>query len=126
MWLDANALAFKNAPRIKQSDLAGITPGPAGVNGKEGRMEVVPVTLATVDTISSLRVKLPSDLKTLDQRLDLRKTVEEVKRRFPDGVPVLDPVKNMHIKDESFKNLVKVIPYSISSDCRKSKSWNPD
>jgi ATP-dependent RNA helicase DOB1 len=126
MWLDANALAFKNAPRIKQSDLAGITPGPAGVNGKEGRMEVVPVTLATVDAISSLRVKLPSDLKTLDQRLDLRKTVEEVKRRFPDGVPVLDPVKNMHIKDESFKNLVKVIPYLISSDCRKSKSWNPD
>lgn len=108
IWLDANALAFKNAPRIKQGDLAGITPGPPGVNGKEGRMEVVPVTLATVNAISSLRVKLPSELKTLDQRLDLRKTVEEVKRRFPDGVPALDPVKNMHIKDESFKNLVKV------------------
>lgn len=109
MWLDANALAFKNAPRIKQSDLAGITPGPAGVNGKEGRMEVVPVTMATLDSISSVRIKLPADMKTLDQRLDVRKTVEEVKRRFPDGIPSLDPVKNMGIKDESFKNLVKVI-----------------
>jgi hypothetical protein len=72
-------------------------------------MEVVPVTMATIDSISSVRIKLPADMKTLDQRLDVRKTVEEVKRRFPDGIPSLDPVKNMGIKDESFKNLVKVI-----------------
>lgn len=127
MWLDANALAFKNAPRIKQSDLAGITPGPAGVNGKEGRMEVVPVTMATIDSISSVRVKLPLDLKTLDQRLDVRKTVEEVKRRFPDGIPSLDPVKNMGIKDDSFKNLVKVLlPPRWGVDGRKSRSWRED
>jgi len=51
----------------------------------------------------------------MDHRLDLRKTVEEVKRRFPDGVPSLDPIKNMGIKDESFKNLVKVRP-TLSSN----------
>ena len=71
-------------------------------------MEVVPVTMATIDALSSARVQLPKDLKSIDQRLDLRKTVEEVKRRFPDGVPLLDPIKNMLIEDDSFRNLIKV------------------
>jgi ATP-dependent RNA helicase DOB1 len=94
---------------VKQSDLAGIAPGPAGVSPKAGRMEVVPVTMSTIDSMSSVRVQLPKNLTTIDLRLDLRKTVEEVKRRFPDGIPHLDPVKNMNIKDDSFKTLVKVL-----------------
>jgi ATP-dependent RNA helicase DOB1 len=108
IWLDASSAVFKNAPRIKQSDFAALTPGPNGVNAKEGRMEVVPVTMSTIDAVSSARVQLPKDLKSIDQRLDLRKTVQEVKRRFPDGVPLLDPIKNMRINDDGFKNLVKV------------------
>jgi ATP-dependent RNA helicase DOB1 len=36
------------------------------------------------------------------------KSVDEVKRRFPDGVPLLDPIENMQIKDESFKKLLRV------------------
>lgn len=109
MWLDASSTVFKNGPRIKQSDLAGLRPGPAGINAKDGRMEIVPVTLATIDSISSVRVQQPKELKTIEQRLDLRKTVEEVKRRFPDGIPLLDPFKSMGIKDESFKTLIKVV-----------------
>jgi len=108
LWLDASSAVFKNGPRIKHSDFAALAPGPAGINAKEGRMEVVPVTMATIDALSSARVQLPKDLKSIDQRLDLRKTVEEVKRRFPDGVPLLDPIKNMLIKDDSFRNLIKV------------------
>jgi ATP-dependent RNA helicase DOB1 len=83
-------------------------PGPSGINAKAGRMEIIPCTLSTIDSISSVRIQLPRDLKTTEQRFDLRKTLEEVKRRFPDGVPPLDPIKNMGIKDESFKNLVQV------------------
>jgi ATP-dependent RNA helicase DOB1 len=95
---------------VKQSDLAAVAPGPAGINPKEGRLEIVPVTMTTIDATSSIRVQLPKELKTMDQRIDLRKTVEEVKRRFPDGIPHLDPIKNMGITDESFKTLVKVTP----------------
>ena len=109
MWLDASCDVFKNGSRIKHTDFAAFAPGPAGINAKEGRMEVVPVTMATLDALSSLRVQVPKDLKSIDQRLDLRKTVEETKRRFPDGIPLLDPVRNMHIKDDSFRNLVKVV-----------------
>jgi ATP-dependent RNA helicase DOB1 len=114
MWLDASSTALKNGPRVKHGDLAAISPGPPGINPKEGRMEVVPVTLATIDSISTIRIPISKDLKSIDQRLDLRKTVEEVKRRFPDGVPNLDPIKNMSIKDESFKTLVRVILETIT------------
>jgi len=114
MWLDASSTALKNGPRIKHSELAAIAPGPPGINPKEGRMEAVPVTLATIDSISTVRIPMPKDLKSIDQRLDLRKTIEEVKRRFPDGIPNLDPIKNMSIKDESFKTLVRVILETIT------------
>jgi ATP-dependent RNA helicase DOB1 len=109
MWLDASSAPLKGEPRIKEKDLLAISPGPPGVNAKEGRMEIVPGTLATIDSISTIRIPLPKDLKSIDHRLDLRKTIEEVKRRFPDGIPNLDPIKNMSIADESFKNLVKVV-----------------
>jgi ATP-dependent RNA helicase DOB1 len=105
----------KNGNKISQNDLPAISPGPPGFSDKAGRMEVVPVTMATIDSLSSIRVQLPKDLKSMDHRLDLHKTVEEVKRRFPEGVPTLDPIKNMGIKDESFKNLIKVL--SSSEPC---------
>ncbi|KAK5015975.1 ATP-dependent RNA helicase mtr4 [Cryomyces antarcticus] len=35
--------------------------------------------------------------------------LEEVKRRFPDGIAVLDPIENMGITDESFKKLLRKI-----------------
>lgn len=34
--------------------------------------------------------------------------VQEVKRRFPDGVPLLDPVADMKIKEEGFKVVITV------------------
>jgi ATP-dependent RNA helicase DOB1 len=36
------------------------------------------------------------------------KSVLEVQRRFPDGIALLDPIRNMGIKDDKFKALVKV------------------
>jgi ATP-dependent RNA helicase DOB1 len=35
--------------------------------------------------------------------------MEEVKRRFPDGIAVLDPIENMGITDDSFKKLLRKI-----------------
>jgi ATP-dependent RNA helicase DOB1 len=34
--------------------------------------------------------------------------VLEVHRRFPQGIALLDPVENMGIKDEKFKELINV------------------
>ena len=33
---------------------------------------------------------------------------QEVEKRFPHGLPLLDPVVDMHIKDDEFRQIVKV------------------
>jgi ATP-dependent RNA helicase DOB1 len=77
--------------------------------GEKGKMEVVPVMNGTIDSIGHLRVFLPQDLRTPEQRNTVRKTLEEIAKRFPDGVAILDPIENMGIKDEAFKKLLRKI-----------------
>ncbi|KZF25744.1 putative ATP dependent RNA helicase [Xylona heveae TC161] len=77
--------------------------------GEKGKMEVVPVLLSCIESIGHIRVFLPKDLKSADQRNTVRKALEEVKRRFPDGIAVLDPIENMKITDDSFKKLLRKI-----------------
>ena len=78
------------------------------VKGEKGKMEVVPVLLSCVESIGHIRIFLPQDLKSDEQRNTVRKSLEEVKRRFPDGIAVLDPIENMGIEDPSFKKLLRV------------------
>ncbi|KZT01456.1 antiviral helicase [Laetiporus sulphureus 93-53] len=70
---------------------------------------VVPVLLSTLYSISRLRVYLPKDPKSLQARESLYKSVQEIHRRFQDGIPLLDPVSDMGITNEKFKVLVKKI-----------------
>jgi ATP-dependent RNA helicase DOB1 len=48
------------------------------------------------------------DLKPAEERNNVLKSIMEVKKRFPEGIPQLDPIENMGIKDEGFKKLVRV------------------
>ncbi|KAK5257005.1 ATP-dependent RNA helicase mtr4 [Cryomyces antarcticus] len=77
--------------------------------GEKGKIEVVPVLLSCVESVGHLRIFLPKDLRPADERSKVRKMLEEVKRRFPDGIAVLDPIENMGITDESFKKLLRKI-----------------
>ncbi|GJE98247.1 antiviral helicase [Phanerochaete sordida] len=94
-------------------DRSTMTPTPAGIlpcpPGQKGDPQVVPVLLSTLESISHLRVHLPKDIRSSQARETVWKTIQEVHRRFPDGVPLLDPVQNMHITDDKFKQLVKKI-----------------
>lgn len=83
----------------------GVLPCPAG---QKGEPLVLPVLLSTLDGISHLRIFLPKDLRPIGPRETVWKSVLEVQRRSPDGIPFLDPIENMGIKDEKFKVLVKV------------------
>ena len=85
---------------------AGLQP-PSGDD--KGKMEVVPVLLSCIEAIGHVRIFLPKDLKPADQRNTVRKSLDEVKRRFPDGIAVLDPIENMGITDDSFKKLLRKI-----------------
>ncbi|KAI5359996.1 Putative helicase, rRNA-processing arch domain, P-loop containing nucleoside triphosphate hydrolase [Septoria linicola] len=77
--------------------------------GEKGKMEVVPVMNGIIDSVGHLRVFLPNDLRTTEQRNTVRKALEEVARRFPDGVAILDPIENMGINDDGFKKLLRKI-----------------
>ena len=78
------------------------------LEGEKSKMEVVPILLSCVESIGHIRIFLPADLKSADQRNTARKSIDEVKRRFPDGIAVLDPIENMGITDNSFKKLLRV------------------
>ena len=77
-------------------------------------MVVVPCLLTSVDRLSSVRIYLPKDIRTVDSRQSVYKAVQEVKNRFKDGIPLLDPVEDMNIEDESFKKLFTVCIFSSS------------
>ncbi|KAI9048712.1 hypothetical protein LZ554_007543 [Drepanopeziza brunnea f. sp. 'monogermtubi'] len=90
--------------------LSALPPGiQPPTNGDPGKMEVVPVLLSCIEAIGHVRLFLPKDLKSLADRNSVRKALDEVKRRFPDGIAVLDPIENMGITDDSFKKLLRKI-----------------
>ena len=76
--------------------------------GEQGKMDAVPVMLKCIEMIGHVRLFLPEDLRTKEQKNKVRKMLDEVHRRFPDGIAVLDPIENMGIKDASFKKLLRV------------------
>ncbi|PGH16470.1 hypothetical protein AJ79_01801 [Helicocarpus griseus UAMH5409] len=90
-----------------------VQPLPPGVRpaqaGEKVRLEVVPVLLTCVKAISHVRIKLPQDLKPPNVRSSLKKNIAEIQRRFPDGIPLLDPIEDMEINDDSFKKLLRKI-----------------
>ena len=55
-----------------------------------------------------MRVYFPKDLRPIDNRMSVLKSVQEVQKRFPDGVPLLDPIEDMGIKDKGLKETIKV------------------
>ena len=71
--------------------------------------QVVPVLLSLVTNISSVRLYIPKDLRPPDNRMTVLKSVLEVQKRFPDGLPQLDPIEDMGIKDKTFASVIKVI-----------------
>ncbi|XP_020710480.2 exosome RNA helicase MTR4 [Athalia rosae] len=77
--------------------------------GESGEMEVVPVLQSLISQISSLRVFYPKDLRPSDNRKSVLKTIQEVKKRFPDGPPLLNPITDMHINEPGFKDIITKI-----------------
>ncbi|EFX06209.1 ATP-dependent RNA helicase dob1 [Grosmannia clavigera kw1407] len=73
------------------------------------RVEIVPCLLSCVTAMSKLRIFMPDNVSKKAGREQTGKVIREVERRFPDGIPTLDPIENMKITDESFKKLIRKI-----------------
>lgn len=78
-------------------------------DGEASKAEILPITLNSIKKISSIRTHIPPDLSSSKQRTTVMRQVEEIKKRFPDGIPPLDPIENMHIQDEGLTDLVKKV-----------------
>jgi len=77
--------------------------------GEKGEMVVIPLLLPLIQQISSVRLFIPADLRPLDNRMAVLKSISEVKKRFPESVPLLDPIKDMKIGDKQFKEVIRKI-----------------
>lgn len=77
--------------------------------GEKDRMEVVPVMLTCINGIGFPRLRMPKDIASQSGRDTARKMLDEVPKRFPDGMPLLDPIETMKIEDDGFKKLLRKI-----------------
>lgn len=78
-------------------------------DGEKAVCAIIPVTLESIRRIGNIRLFMPKDIKASGQKETVGKSLKEVDRRFPDGIPLIDPVKNMKIEDEDFKKLLRKI-----------------
>ena len=81
---------------------AGTADGPEVVSMRE-----FTVGLDSIDRISAVRLFVPQDAKPPEARRNIMKSLKEVRRRFPDGLPLLDPVKDLKINVGEFDKLLQ-------------------
>ncbi|CAJ2676362.1 unnamed protein product [Trifolium pratense] len=77
--------------------------------GEKGEMHVVPVQLPLIAALSKLRIYVPPDLRPLEARQSILLAVQELGNRFPQGLPKLNPVKDMDVRDSEIVELVNQI-----------------
>ncbi|KAK6460886.1 rRNA-processing arch domain-containing protein [Scheffersomyces coipomensis] len=77
--------------------------------GERSRAEYIPITLDSIEKISSVRLRVPEDLKSSTAKKTLLKTMKDLPKRLPDGIPLLDPLDSMKINDAQFKSTLRKI-----------------
>lgn len=86
---------FRNCRSIKE-----------GVDGEDiVSNRVFTITLEDIEELSAIRLFIPNDVHPEAARKNVEKSVKEVKRRFPEGIPLLDCVKDLGIKSDDFNKL---------------------
>lgn len=67
---------------------------------------VFTIGLSDIERISAVRIFMPQDISPPEARVGVAKSLVEVARRFPEGLPLLDPVKDLKIKSSEFEKLL--------------------
>ena len=91
----------------KGSTSAAEEEGEGRKEGEEVVMKVITLPLSAIKEISAVRMTIPSDIHSPKARSAVGKSVKEVNRRFPDGLPLLDPVNDMKIPSTDLKKLLE-------------------
>lgn len=82
--------------------------------GEKSRAEYIPVTLSSIRLISSVRLRMPEDYKSSTAKRNLVRTLKDLPKKLPDGIPLMDPVESMKIDDAEFKTLMRKIDVLLS------------
>ena len=80
---------------------------PADTKSSHVSMRVFTIGLENIERISAVRIFIPQDITVPEARKKVALSVEEVNKRFPDGIPLLDPVSDLGIKDDAFQTLLE-------------------
>ncbi|CAG9326340.1 unnamed protein product [Blepharisma stoltei] len=72
------------------------------VNAEGGEAHVIPMYLECIEDASTIRLYLPSDIKSKDGLRNVFASIREVFRRFNGEIPMLNPVEDMEINDPEF------------------------
>jgi len=89
---------------VRTRNAADIQPCP---KGEKGEMQVVPILTRLIENLSAIRLYIPNDLRSSDSRFLVHKSLQEVEKRFPDGLPLLDPIEDMGIKDKGLLEAIR-------------------
>jgi len=67
------------------------------------------ISLDSIDNLSAIRLFIPKagEVRTETGRKQIRNSMQQVFARFPDGVPVLDPVNDMKVKSAEYSKLLE-------------------
>ncbi|KAK0706958.1 rRNA-processing arch domain-containing protein [Lasiosphaeria miniovina] len=104
--ISADSKDFESNIKANEAMPDGVLPEE---EGDKTKWEVVPCLLSCIKSLSQLRLFLPEKVESRQELQAVGSSVNEVSRRFSDGIPILDPIENMGIVDESFKKLLRKI-----------------
>lgn len=97
-----------NAPLLWRGTSGQCRPARPGIDDdKVISMRIFAISLDHVERVSAVRIFTPQALHSAEARKKVALSLGEVQKRFPDGVPLLDPVEDLGIKDENFKILLE-------------------
>lgn len=78
-------------------------------DSEKSRAEYIPITLDSILAISSVRLKVPDDFKSSSAKRNMVRTLKDLPKKLPDGIPLMNPVDSMKIDDADFKMLLRKI-----------------
>ena len=70
-------------------------------------LRIFTVGLDSIERISAVKLFIPQDTHSPETRKNVGTAIREVQKRFPEGVPLLDPVQDLKVQEPEFKTLLQ-------------------
>ncbi|GMM50196.1 ATP-dependent RNA helicase [Starmerella bacillaris] len=111
--------------RFDPTLVPGVLPANAdsGSSDKDSKAEILPFTLESITEISSLRTEAPGPNANKKMKKKMSMNLKKIMSKFKGKLPLLNPVKDMGIKDSDFLQILKKIDL-LENKCAESEIIN--